>query len=371
VAAVKPEDLVLPSVAAINPYEPGKPIEEVQRELGIGEPVKLASNENPTGPSPRAIEAIKAALPELNRYPDGASHELCRRLAERLGVKPENIFPGCGAAEILNLIAFLFLRPGLNAVIAEHSFVIYQLAIAAAGGAAKVVALRPDYVFDLDAMAAAIDAQTRVVFLGNPNNPTGTIYRRADWKRFLAKVPQRVVIVADEAYFEFVRAADYPDSLEDHDGERMLITMRTFSKIFGLAGLRVGYVVARPDIVRLLNNVRQPFNVNSLAQVAVIAGLEDHRHVRDTLRVNREGMAYLEGELARLKFSIIPSQANFILVEVGNGRTVYDALLRRGVIVRPMDGYGLPRHVRISVGLPEENRKLIAALADLPGRGRS
>lgn len=362
---VKPEDLVLPSVAAINPYEPGKPIEEVQRELGIGEAVKLASNENPVGPSLRALEAIKAALGELNRYPDGSSHELRRRIAGRLGVGPEQVFPGSGGAEILNLIAFLFLRPGLNAVIAEHSFVIYQLAIAAAGAEAKAVALRKDYSFDLDAMAAAIDANTRVVFLGNPNNPTGTIYRRAEWKRFLQKVPQGVVIVADEAYFEFVRDRDYPDSLEDHDGRRFLITMRTFSKIFGLAGLRVGYVVARPDIVRLLNNVRQPFNVNSLAQVAVIAGMDDEEHVRRTLAVNRAGMSHLEGEFARLKLRFIPSQANFILVEVGDGRAVYDALLRKGVIVRPMNGYGLPGHVRISVGLEEENHKLVAALAEV------
>ncbi len=312
---VKPEDLVLPSVAAIKPYEPGKPIEEVQRELGIGEPVKLASNENPIGPSPRALRAIEAALPQLNRYPDGSSYEMKRKIAAQLGVTPDQVFPGCGGAEILNLIAFLFLRPGLNAVIAEHSFVIYELAIAAAGGAAKAVPLRKDYRFDLDAMAAAIDADTRVVFLGNPNNPTGTIYRRAEWKRFLGKVPQRVVIVADEAYFEFVRDPEYPDSMEDHDGRRFLITMRTFSKIFGLAGLRVGYVVARPDIVRLLNNVRQPFNVNSLAQVAVIAGIDDQDHIRRTIENNRSGMAFLEREFARLEIEFLPSQANFILVE--------------------------------------------------------
>jgi histidinol-phosphate aminotransferase len=362
---VKAEELALPSVAAIHPYEPGKPIEEVQRELGIGEPVKLASNENPVGPSPRAIEAVKRALPEVNRYPDGSSYELRRKLAERLGVGMENIFPGCGGAEIINLIAFLFLRPGLNAVIAEHSFVIYQLAIAAAGASAKVVALGPDYTFDLDGMAGAIDANTRVVFLGNPNNPTGTIYKRAEWKRFLERVPERVVIVADEAYFEFVRDADYPNSLADHDGTRLLITMRTFSKIFGLAGLRVGYVVARPDIVRLLNNVRQPFNVNSLAQVAVIAGMDDEEHVRRTLEVNRRGMAYLEREFKRLKLDFVPSHANFILVDVGDGRALYDKLLRKGVIVRPMNGYGLARHVRISVGLDEENRKLVAALAEV------
>ncbi len=367
---MKPEDLVLPSVAAINPYEPGKPIEEVQRELGIGEPVKLASNENPLGPSPRALEAIRAALAELNRYPDGASFELRRKIAAQIGVAPEQIFPGCGGAEILNLIAFLFLRPGLNAVIAAHSFVIYELAIAGTGAAAKVVPQRPNLTFDLDAMAAAIDDQTRVVFLGNPNNPTGTIYRRAEWQRFLQQVPPRIVIVADEAYFEFVRDRDYPNSLEDHDGNRFLITMRTFSKIFGLAGLRVGYVVARSDIVRLLNNVRQPFNVNSLAQAAVIAAMDDAEHVRRTLDNNRVGIEYLERELTRLKLAFVPSQANFILVDVAAGRAVYDALLRQGVIVRPMNGYGLPRHVRISVGLEDENRKLVAALGQVMAKVR-
>ena len=363
---IKADDLVLPGVAALHPYEPGKPIEEVQRELGIGEPAKLASNENPVGPSPKAVAAIRGALGDLHRYPDGSSWTLRHKIAARHQVSPDRIFMGSGSCEILNLLAYLFLRPGLNAVIAEHSFVIYQLAIAASGGAAKEIPLGEGYVFDLDAMAAAIDDNTRLVFLGNPNNPTGTIYRRAEWRRFLERVPERVVIVADEAYFEFVRDPEYPDSLQDHekdhDGRRMLVTLRTFSKIFGLAGLRVGYAVAREDITRLLNNVRQPFNITSLGLVAVEAGMDDHEHVRRTLEVNAEGMAYLEGEFRRLGLPFVPSQANFILVEVGEGRTVYERLLREGVIVRPMNGYGLPRHVRASVGLREENRRLVAAL---------
>jgi len=358
---------VLPGVAALHPYEPGKPIEEVQRELGIGEPIKLASNENPVGPSPLAVAAVKAALSELNRYPDGGSYELRHKIAARHKVGPDQIFMGSGSCEIINLLVYLFLRPGLNAVIAEHSFVIYQLAIAASGGVAKTVPLR-DYTFDLDAMAGAIDDNTRMVLLGNPNNPTGTIYRRDAWRRFLSRVPERVVIVADEAYFEFVRDPEYPDSLTDHDGERLLVTLRTFSKIFGLAGLRVGYAVARPEIIRLLNNVRQPFNVTSLGQVAVLAAMDDTEHVRRTLEVNAAGMAYLEAEFRRLKLDFVPSQANFILTDVGEARTVYERLLRLGVIVRPMNGYGLPRHVRISVGLPEENRRLIAALSEVLGR---
>ncbi len=359
---VKPEDLVVPGVAALQPYEPGKPIEEVERELGIAGAVKLASNENPLGPSPLAIQAIRSALAELNRYPDGGSFALRHKIAARHQAGPDRIFPGSGSCEIINLLAFLFLRPGLNAVFSEHAFAIYALATAAAGADAKLVPMREGYVFDLDGIAAAIDDHTRIVFLGNPNNPTGTIYCRAEWRRFLAKVPQRVVIVADEAYREFVRDPGYPDSLEDHDGVRLLVTLRTFSKIFGLAGLRVGYAVARPDLVALLDKVRQPFNVSSLGQAAAMAGMDDEEHIRGTLRVNRAGMEFLEREFQRLGMRYVPSQANFVLVEVGEGRVVYEKLLRLGVIVRPMNGYGLPRHVRISVGLPEENRKLIAAL---------
>jgi len=358
----KAEDLVYPSVAALHPYEPGKPIEEVQRELGVGEPVKLASNENPLGPSPKAVAAIKAALAEINRYPDGANWAVIHKIAARHNVSPEHVFMAGGSVEVLNLLAFLFLRPGLNAVCSEHSFAIYALATAAAGGASKAVPMKDGFFFDLDRIAGAIDEHTRIVFLDNPNNPTGTIFRRKDWDRFLARVPERVVIVADEAYFEFVRDGDYPDSLKDHDGARMLVTMRTFSKIFGLAGLRVGYAVARPDIVRMLNNVRQPFNVTLLGQAAVLGGMDDDEHVRKTLEVNAEGMDYLEREFHRLGMGYVHSHANFILADVGDGRAVYDKLLAMGVIVRPMGGYGFPHHLRITVGLPEENRKLIAAL---------
>jgi len=363
----KVEDLVYPGVAGLTPYEPGKPIEEVQRELGIGEPIKLASNENPLGPSPKAVEAVRAALSELNRYPDGGSYHLRNKLAAFHKLTPDHIFLGDGSCEIINLLVYMFLRPGLNAVIAEHSFIIYGLAIAASGGSAKVVPLKR-YTFDLDAIAAAIDANTRVVLLGNPNNPTGTIYRRAAWQKFLAAVPENVVIVADEAYFEFVRDPEYPDSLIDHDGNRLLITLRTFSKIFGLAGLRVGYSVARPEIVRLLNNVRQPFNVSSLAQVAVLAAMDDRDHVERTLKVNADGIAYLEREFRRLKIDFVPTQANFILADVGHSRAVYENLLRLGVIVRPMGGYGLPHHVRISIGLEHENRRLIDALGKVLAR---
>lgn len=364
---MKPEDLVFPSVAALTPYEPGKPVEELQRELGIGEPIKLASNENPLGPSPMAAAAVRAAIGELNRYPDGASWALTQKLAAHHKIAANQIFMASGSVEALNLLAFLFVRPGLNVVFTQHGFAIYPLAAAAAGGLSKVVPMLPGYRFDLDGIASAIDSATRLVFLDNPNNPTGSIFRRAEWERFLTRVPEHVVIVADEAYFEFVRDPDYPDSLAYHDGQRMIVTLRTFSKIYGLAGLRVGYAVSSPAMVALLHKVRQPFNVTSLAQVGALAAMDDAEHVRRTLEVNAAGMAYLERELTRLGIAYVPSQANFLLANVGDGRAIYDKLLRRGVIVRPVGGYGLPRHVRISVGLETENQRLVAALEAVLG----
>jgi histidinol-phosphate aminotransferase len=349
-------------VAALRPYEPGKPIEELEREAGAGDVIKLASNENPLGPSPMAIAAVTAALAEVNRYPDGGCWTLTRKIAARHRVGVERIFAASGSVEVLNLLAFLFLRPGLNAVFSEHAFAIYALATAAAGGEWRAIPMKPGYQFDLDAIAAAIDGNTRLVFLDNPNNPTGTIFRTAEWEKFLAKVPEQVLIVADEAYFDFVRDPDYPDSLKYHDTGRMIVTLRTFSKIFGLAGLRIGYAVARPDIVTLLHKVRQPFNVTSLAQVAAIAGLDDAVHVRRTLEINAAGLAYLGHEFKRLGIDFVPSHANFILAEVGDALKVFNDLLKLGVIVRPMGGYGLPRHLRISVGLEQENRRLVSAL---------
>ena len=360
----------MPTVAALRPYEPGKPIEELQRELGIGDPVKLASNENPLGPSPKAVAAMRAALGEVNRYPDGACWAVCQKIAARHGVTAGHIFMAGGSVEVLNLLAFLFIRPGLNAVFSEHAFAIYALATAAAGGRAKSVPMRDGFYFDLDAIAAAIDAHTRLVFLDNPTNPAGTIVKRGAWERFLARVPEHVVIVADEAYFEFVRDPDYPDSLHYHSADRMIVTMRTFSKIFGLAGVRVGYAVARPDLVQLLHKVRQPFNVTSLAQAAVLAGLDDDAHVRATLANNAAGLDYLEREFKRLGLAYVPSHANFILTEVGDGQAVFDQLLKLGVIVRPMGAYGWPNHLRISVGTPAENRRLVAALEQIAAARR-
>jgi len=356
-------------VRALEPYPPGLPIEEVERKLGIRGSIKIASNENPLGPSPKALEAIARSLSSLHRYPDGSTFYLRRRLAERHGVAPEEILVGNGSNEMIELVARAIMRQGDEAVMSDQAFLIYSIVVQAVGGRAVRVPLR-DFTHDLEAMAAAVTPRTRVVFVANPNNPTGTIVRRDAWRRFLVGVAGRdLLVVADEAYAEYVRDPSYPDTIHERgDGGTTVVTLRTFSKLFGLAGLRVGYAVAPPLVVDMLARVRQPFNVNGLAQVGALAALDDTAHVERTLATNREGLAYLEDALVRLGLEFVPSQANFLLVRVGRGVDVYDALLRRGVITRPMDAYGFPEHLRVTVGLPEENQRFVAALAAVLGR---
>ena len=351
-------------VRTLAPYEPGLPIEELERKLGIQGSIKLASNENPLGPSPRALEAVRAALPSLHRYPDGSAFFLKKRLAERLGVSTDEILVGNGSNELIELVVRTFLRPRDEAVMAEQAFVVYRLVTQAAAGVPRVVPLR-DYTHDLEAIAEAVTPRTRLVFLANPNNPTGTIYRRHTWEEFLLAMRGRqLIVVADDAYAEYVEDPEYPDSMALRgDGSVPVVTLRTFSKLYGLAGLRIGYAVAPPAVVEAMGRVRQPFNVNGLAQVAAMAALGDAEHVARTLEVNRAGMAYLTREFRKLDLEFVPSSANFVLVRVGQGAKVYEGLLRHGVIVRPMDGYGFPHHLRITVGLPEENARCIAALA--------
>ncbi len=353
-------------VLSLTPYQPGKPIEEVEREYGISNSVKIASNENPLGPSPKALEAIRAALPQLNLYPDGDAFYLKQRLAEKLGLDRSRIIIGNGSNELIEMLVRTFLRVGESIVAAEHAFAIYHLCVHAAGGRTITVP-HTGFTFDLDAMARAIDTDTRIIFLDNPNNPTGTIYTRADWEAFLERVPPSVVIVVDEAYFEFVDDADYPDSLAYHTEERALVTLRTFSKICGLAGVRVGYGISSPEVIDALNRIRQPFNVNTLAQVGALAALDDTAHIRRTQANNRQGLAYLRRELDRLGIAYAPSWGNFLLVQVGPG--VSQQLLPRGIIIRPMEGYGYPGYARVSVGLAEENERFIAALEKLGKQG--
>jgi len=351
-------------IRSLAPYPPGKPVEELEREYGIFGSIKLASNENPLGPSPKALAAIREALGDLHRYPDGSCFYLKGAVAKKLGVSPDALIFGNGSNEIIELAVHTFMQRGDEAVMADQAFVIYRLVVQAAGGVSRLVPLR-NYTHDLEAIAEAITPATRLVFLANPNNPTGTIFFRREWEDFLAALPPKVIVVMDEAYFEFVEDPEYPDSLSAHDPERLLITLRTFSKIYGLAGLRIGFGVANRELVEVMDRVRQPFNVGNLAQVAAVAALEDHEHVRRTQQCNREGMAFLRQECERLGLEYVPSWANFLMVRVGNGKRIYEALLRQGVIVRPMGVYGFPEHVRVTVGTPAENGRLIGALEEI------
>jgi len=351
-------------IRSLIPYEPGKPIEEVEREYGITNSVKLASNENPLGPSPKAVRAIRERLEQLHLYPDGDCFYLKRGLADKLGTAPENLIFGNGSNEIIELAIRTFMRPGDEAVMARQAFVIYQLVVQAAGGKSKAVPLN-NFTHDLDAIADAVTPRTKIVFLANPNNPTGTIYQREAWKKFLAKISRDLLLIVDEAYFEYVQEPDYPDSLRYHDEERALLTLRTFSKLYGLAGLRIGYGVGPKSLVSMMQRVRQPFNVNAAAQWGALAALEDDDHVRRSLATNREGLQYLANELRQRGLEFVPSCANFILVRVGNGQEVFKKLLAQGVIVRPMGGYEFPDHVRVTVGTMEENRRFIGALGQV------
>ena len=348
-------------IRTLIPYEPGKPIEEVEREYGIADSTKLASNENPLGPSPKALETIRAKLGELNLYPDGDCFYLKNGLAKKLGMAPERVIFGNGSNEIIELAVRAFMRPGDQAVMARQAFVVYQLIVQAVGGKSVQVPLR-EFTHDLEAIAAAVTSETKIVFLANPNNPTGTIYRRPEWERFLSKLPNHVLLIVDEAYFEYVRDPGYPDSLAYQSDETPMLTLRTFSKLYGLAGLRVGYGVGPREIVAMMQRVRQPFNVNAPAQWAALAALDDSDHVQRSLAVNREGLDFLGREFEKLGLEFVPSHGNFILVRVGKGQEVFQQLLSRGVIVRPMGGYQFPEHVRVTVGTMDENRKLISTL---------
>lgn len=356
-------DLIKPHIRDLAPYEPGKPMEELERELGISDSIKLASNENPLGPSPMAVEAIRKAAGEIHRYPDGASFALRAKLAARLNVAEDQLVFGTGADEILELIAKTLIGPGDEVVYAWPSFAMYPIVIKGMGGIGVPVPLNAAFEHDLDAMLAAVTPQTRVVMVCNPNNPTGTSVGADDFARFAAALPDDVVLAVDEAYFEFVRRSDFPDVLELMKQRPGTIVLRTFSKIYGLAGIRIGYGIADTELASYLERARHPFNVNNLAEVAAIAALDDRDHARRTLELNATGMDYLRRELAELGIESWPSDANFILARPG--ADVYEPLLAKGIIVRPMKGFGMTEHVRISIGLPEENERLIKALSEL------
>jgi histidinol-phosphate aminotransferase len=359
-------DQVPEYIRSLIPYAPGKPIEEVEREVGISNSIKLASNENPLGPSPLALEAMRQKLAELHLYPDGDCFYLKKALATRFHVSSEQLIFGNGSNEIIELAIRTFMRAGDEAVMARQAFVVYKLVVQAVGGISKEVPLR-DFTHDLEAIGKAISSKTRIVFLANPNNPTGTIYRRAQWEAFLNQVPPDVLIIVDEAYFEYVEAADYPNSLHYHPQGKTLLTLRTFSKLYGLAGLRVGYGIADKEIISLMHRVRQPFNVNAPAQWAALAALDDREHVRRSLESNHHGRQYLTREFARLGIEYVPSHANFVLLRVGQGEEVFNRLLAQGIIVRPMGGYQFPEYIRVTIGTMDENRKFIDGLKKAVG----
>jgi histidinol-phosphate aminotransferase len=361
-------DLVPPNIEAIVPYEPGKPVEELERELGIAGAIKLASNENPLGPSPLGIEAARAALAHANRYPDGGAYRLRRAIADHVGRTMDEIVVGSGSSELIDLAVRVFCRPGEDEVLTHRfAFVSYRIVSQAHGVAFRQVELRPDYTVDVDALADAVGPRTKLIFLPNPNNPTGQPVPRADLERFLDKLPQRVFVVVDQAYFEYAEGRpDYADAAGYRDRHRLLITLRTFSKIYGLAGLRVGYGIADPRLVGYLNRVRLTFNVSAAGQEAARAALGDGEHVARSRRVNIEGLAQLEAGLAKLPVRPVPTATNFILVDLGReAAPIYERLLRMGVIVRPLRPQGMPGHIRISVGTREENERLLAALGEV------
>lgn len=365
--------LALAGVQNLTPYQPGKPIEELERELGIRESIKLASNENPLGPSPRALEAVRARLPGISLYPDGNGFALKRRLSEVLGVAPGCVTLGNGSNEILELVARAYLAPGRNAVFSAHAFAVYPIVVQAVGAEARVAAANgPDhampYGHDLDAMAALIDGDTRVIFVANPNNPTGTWLDGTTVRGFLQRVPEETLVVIDEAYFEYVEVDGYPDATRWLDEFPNLVVTRTFSKIHGLAGLRIGYGISHETVADMLNRVRQPFNTSSLAQAAALAALDDADHVRESVRVNREGLGQLVAACEKRGLAFIPSVGNFLSIDVGrDAGPVYQSLLREGVIVRPIAGYGLPGHLRVTVGRAHENRRFLDALDKVLG----
>jgi histidinol-phosphate aminotransferase len=364
--AIDYQTLAVEGVQGMMPYQPGKPIDELARELGLDPAsiVKLASNENPLGPSQAALAAARAELGGLCRYPDGNGFNLKARLAEKLAVGPAQITLGNGSNDVLEIIARSFADQSSEVVYSQHAFAVYSLVTRALGAQGVEVPAR-HWGHDLDAMAAAVTDRTRLVFVANPNNPTGTVHDANDIRTFLSRVPERVLVVLDEAYFEYLEGEGIPDGVALLNEFPNLIVTRTFSKAWGLAALRVGYSLSSPEIADILNRVRQPFNVDAMALAAASAVLDDDDYLARARQVNTDGLRQLEQGFEQLGLDYVPSAGNFIAVDVGEeAGPVFQRLLEQGVIVRPIAGYGMPRHLRVSVGLPEENRRLLEALPE-------
>lgn len=354
----------LPGVQQLAPYVPGKPADELARELGLplDSIVKLASNENPLGPSPKVIAAISQAVPELTRYPDGNGFILKQALAQKFAVEPAQVTLGNGSNDILELVAKAWLAPGLNAVFSQHAFAVYPIATMAVGAECREIPAN-NYGHDLPAILAAIDANTRVVFIANPNNPTGTWFDQQALADFLAQVPEHVIVVLDEAYIEYAEPGELPDGMDFLAKHANLIVSRTFSKAYGLAALRIGYAISSPMIADVLNRIRQPFNVNSLGLVAAVAALEDEEYLQESRASNKQGLQQLSTAFDRLGLSYIESRGNFIAVDFArDAAPINQALLEQGVIVRPVAGYAMPTFLRVSVGTEQENARFIEVL---------
>ena len=352
-----------PGIETIQPYQAGKPIEEVRRELGIRDIVKLASNENPLGPSPLAQEAVKRAAIDINLYPDGNAYYLKNALAGHLHTGPGNLILGNGSNDILQIVGETYIAPGDEVIYSESAFVVYMLVSKICGAKSIVTPMCRD-THDLEAMADAITDRTKVIFIANPNNPTGTMVTQEQTERLMNRVPDNVLVVFDEAYYEYVERPDYPQTLAYiNDGHNAIIT-RTFSKIYGLAGLRIGYGIAKPKTIEMLNRVRQPFNCNLIAQAAGRAALDDTDHVNQSKELNVSGKSYLYKALNGMGLDYVETQGNFVLVHLGQlGEGISEALIRKGIIVRPMAPYGFPNAVRVTVGKPDQNEQFITALS--------
>ncbi len=355
-------------VRQLAPYVIGKPIGELQRELGVDDVIKLASNENPLGPSPRAIAAMQQSLADIWLYPDGNGHELKQALALHHGVLPSQVTLGNGSNDLLVMLAEAFLTPATSAVYSQHAFAIYGIVVQATGARAKITPAYPEghamqMGHDLTAMLAAIDDSTRVVFIANPNNPTGTWNTTAQIRQFLQAVPPTVIVALDEAYFEYSRRVDCPDGTALLQAHPNLVVLRTFSKAHALAGVRVGYGLSHPEVADMLNRVRQPFNVTIPALAGAEAAIGDAQQVHSAIRLVEDGLQQLQAALPQLGIRLYPTAGNFVLADVGSGSAIYERLLRQGVIVRPVAGYGLPHCVRITIGTAAQNDRLIQSLA--------
>ena len=364
------DSLIPDNVGQLRAYQPGKPIAELERELGITDVIRISSNENPMGPSPRAIAAAAEVLADANVYPDSDCFELRTTLGERLNVRPDELVFGSGSNELIDLVVRAFCRPGVDEIVTQkYAFISYRLAAMAH----NIRFLESDVTdvlgCDVDALLAKVTNETRVVFLANPNNPTGSHLPRPEFERLLSGLPERVILVVDEAYHEFAMAADgvdYPSSLDYRSERSLLVTLRTFSKIYGLAGLRVGYGISTPAIIDYMNRIRRPFNVTTVAQAAAVAALDDWQHVERSNRSAREGIPLIIDAVTRLGLTAYSSLGNFVLIDVGrDATTVYERLLRRGVIVRPLGAWGLPTHLRASIGTPAQTQRVIAALTEV------